>query len=244
MSGENASLDQALRRDDPEAWLISLYAPAKMRPQVQALAAFAHELRGISAKVTQPLAGEIRLQWWRDVLAMPESSDAAMPLAAALLQARMQARLPVSALQAMIDAYAHDLYGEPFADWAALEAYCGATDAAMLRLTTLVLAQGNDPGGADVCGHAGMASGLLRIAERFGMAALQHIDQPLQQAMAHLKEAEAGLGTLAPEARAGFVGLGLVKARLKRWQRHQPAPLSPLSRLTRLWFYAQNLGRV
>ncbi len=242
MSEGAAFLEQALRRDDPEAWLISLYAPAIVRPQVQALAAFAHELRGISAKVTQTLAGEIRLQWWRDVLARPESTDAATPLAAALLQCMGQARLPVSALEAMIDAYAHDLYGEAFADQAALEAYCGATDAALLRLTTLVLAQGRDPGGADVCGHAGMASGILRVAERFGMAALQHVGQPLEQATAHLKTAEAGLGTLAPEARAGFVGLGLVKARLKRWQRRRPGPLSPLSRLAHLWLYARKLG--
>lgn len=235
-------LAEALRRDDPEAWLISLYAPAALRPQVQALAAFAHELRSISAKVTQPLAGEIRLQWWRDVLAKPASSDAATPLASALLHTMAQARLPVSALEAMIDAHAYDLYGEAFADQTALEAYCGATDAALLRLTTLILALGDDPGGADVCGHAGMASGILRIAERFGMAALQHIDQPLQQALAHLDEAEARLGTLAPGARAGFVGLGLVKARLKRWMNHRPGPLSPLSRLIRLWFYARKLG--
>ncbi|MBV1707771.1 MAG: squalene/phytoene synthase family protein [Hyphomicrobiales bacterium] len=241
MSARSEEIAAGLRRDDPEAWAISLYAPAALRAHVQVLAAFAHELRQISTRVSQPLAGEMRLQWWRDVLEKPGSGDGVSPLAEALLASVQQLRLPVAALVAMIDAHAHDLYGEAFADEAALESYCGASDAALLRLTTLVLAQGGDPGGAGICGHAGMAAGILRVAGRFGPAMLENIEAPLQLAQVHLRAAEAGIATLDPAARPALVGLGLVKARLRKWQRGRGVEISPLARLAQLWLYARRL---
>lgn len=241
MSANPEEIAAALRRDDPEAWAISLYAPEALRPHVQCLAAFAHELRQISQKVKQPLAGEIRLQWWRDVLEKPDGGATTSPLADALLASVRQMHLPVAALVGIIDAHVHDLYGEAFADQAALEGYCGASDAALLRLTTLVLAQGKDPGGAAVCGHAGMAAGILRVATRFGPAMLHNIEDPLHQAVGHLHAAEAQMNTLAPAARAAFVGLGLVKVRLKQGQRGRSIDISPLARLVHLWLYARRL---
>lgn len=242
MSSNAEEIAAALRHDDPEAWQISLYAPEALRPHVQCLAAFAHELRQISTRVSQPLAGEMRLQWWRDVLEKPDSGDATSPLAMALRRSVQEMGLPMQALVAMIDAHAHDLYGEAFASESALESYCGASDAALLRLTSLVLAQGKDPGGAAVCGHAGMAAGILRVAGRFGPAMLQNIEAPLHQALAHLDEAEASISTVTPDARAAFVGLGLVKARLKLWRRGRSVEITPLSRLVRLWLYARRLS--
>ncbi len=46
-----------------------------------------------------------------------------------------------------------------------LEGYCGETASSLVRLATLVLAGGDDPGGAEAAGHAGVAyavCGLLR----------------------------------------------------------------------------------
>jgi phytoene synthase len=46
-----------------------------------------------------------------------------------------------------------------------LEGYCGETSSSLIRLATLILAEGRDPGGADAAGHAGVAyamTGLLR----------------------------------------------------------------------------------
>jgi phytoene synthase len=46
-----------------------------------------------------------------------------------------------------------------------LEGYCGETSSVLIRLASLVLAEGADPGAADAAGHAGVAyaiTGLLR----------------------------------------------------------------------------------
>jgi 15-cis-phytoene synthase len=46
-----------------------------------------------------------------------------------------------------------------------LEGYCGETSSLLIRLASLVLAEGADPGAADAAGHAGVAyaiTGLLR----------------------------------------------------------------------------------
>ena len=44
-----------------------------------------------------------------------------------------------------------------------LEGYCGETQASLMRLASIVVAGGRDPGGADAAGHAGAALGIARI---------------------------------------------------------------------------------
>jgi phytoene synthase len=44
-----------------------------------------------------------------------------------------------------------------------LEGYLGETSSALIRLASLVLAGGQDPGGADAAGHAGLAYGITGL---------------------------------------------------------------------------------
>ena len=49
---------------------------------------------------------------------------------------------------------------------AQLEGYCGETSSSLIRLASLVLAGGSDPGASDAAGHAGVAyalTGLMRV---------------------------------------------------------------------------------
>jgi phytoene synthase len=48
-----------------ERYWASLYAPAEKRGALYALYAFDHEISRIGQAVREPMAGEIRLQWWR-----------------------------------------------------------------------------------------------------------------------------------------------------------------------------------
>lgn len=169
MSGEAPSgpaLLALLRVADPDRYLATLFAPEVSRPHLAALYLFSAEIARVRAAVKEALPGEIRFQWWRDVLAGERREEAIRnPLAAALLRAMAECRLPPKPLVDLIDARTFDLYDDPMPTWLDLEGYCGETSSALIRLASLVLGGGKDQGGADAAGHAGVAyalTGLLR----------------------------------------------------------------------------------
>lgn len=143
-----------------------LFAPRAAREPLWALHAFNAEIAAIKDQVSEPLPGEMRQQWWRDVIEARGGTPApSSPVAQALLDTMARHALPASALLAMIDARGFDLYDDPMPDWTALEGYCGETASTLVRLSTLIMADGEEPGGAALCGHAGVAyaiTGLLR----------------------------------------------------------------------------------
>ena len=155
-----------LRREDPDRFYASLFAPEDKRHPLFALYAFSCELARIREIVSEPMLGEIRMQWWRDALSGEARGDVnANPIAAALLDTVQTFNLPVQALRDLIEGRAFDLYDDPMPTRSDLEGYCGETCSSLIRLASLVLADGKDPGGAEACGHAGVAfaiTGLLR----------------------------------------------------------------------------------
>jgi 15-cis-phytoene synthase len=158
---------EALIRDvDKDRYLASLFAPAASRPHLFALYAFSFEVSRVREVVSEPLPGEVRLQWWRDALSvLSQGSAQSNPVSMALLDTIERFRLPVAPLVALIDARIFDLYDDPMPTVADLEGYCGETCSALIRLASLILAGGEDPGGTEAAGHAGVAyavTGLLR----------------------------------------------------------------------------------
>lgn len=151
---------------DRDRYLAALFADAEHRPGVLALYAFSAEIARVRDVVSDPLPGEVRLQWWRDLLEGVEHGSAAgNPIASALLDTITRYRLPVSALTAMIDARIFDLYDDPMPTLNDLEGYAGETSSALIQLASLVLNNGADPKTADIAGHAGVAyalTGLMR----------------------------------------------------------------------------------
>ena len=117
-----------MRRDDPDRWLASLFMPQEARPHVHAVLAFNLEVARVREAVTEPMLGEIRLQWWRDALEGAPSGDvAANPVAAALIDTIARFELPKDHFLELLDARAFDLYDDPMETVAQLEAYCRAT---------------------------------------------------------------------------------------------------------------------
>lgn len=151
---------------DRDRYLAALFADAEHRPGVLALYAFSAEIARVRDMVSDPLPGEVRLQWWRDLLEGVEHGSAAgNPIAAALQDTIARYRLPVSALTAMIDARIFDLYDDPMPSLNDLEGYAGETSSALIQLASLVLSNGADPETAEIAGHAGVAyslTGLMR----------------------------------------------------------------------------------
>lgn len=161
------SLGELVRAADHERYLAALYAPEGKRAALFALYAFNAEIAAVREKVSQPLPGEIRLQWWRDVITGGDPQAAGgNPVAEALMSAMREHALPPEALLNALDARVFDLYDDPMPSRTDLEGYCGETAGALIQLAALVL----DPEAAARCGalagHAGCAQaiiGLLRL---------------------------------------------------------------------------------
>ena len=159
--------ESLVRDDDRDAWLCSLFAPSAVRPYLHALDAFRIEIGRVRGRVTQPLAGEIRLQWWHDAVRGEARGDShANPVAAALADTIDRNALPRDLLLDAIEAHRIALYGEPVPTLAALEHDLEATAGSGVRLASLVLAgPAGDVGAAAV--HAGSALGLYELLRQF-----------------------------------------------------------------------------
>ncbi|MBL0374876.1 phytoene/squalene synthase family protein [Rhizobium sp. KVB221] len=152
-----ACLD-TLRSTDFDRYLACLLMPENKRGAVAALYTFNAEIARIRDVIREPLPGEIRLQWWRDVLeGTAEGDSLANPLAAGLLQVIAEYDLPRSPLLAMTDARIFDLYDDPMGDTAMFEGYAGETASTLIQLAALILDPANAARSAEAAGHAGVA---------------------------------------------------------------------------------------
>src|SRR5690242_21118575 len=124
--------EHLVRPADKDRYLATLFAPAQHRAALHALYAFNAEVARVRDVAREPLPGEIRLQWWIDVLRGERNGEAvANPVAAALLASIAQYRLPPDRLIALVEARRFDLYDEPMATFAELEAYARRTSSAL-----------------------------------------------------------------------------------------------------------------
>jgi phytoene synthase len=163
---DDAHLAGLLRETDRERYLTALYAPPEKRGALMALYAFNAEIAGIRDKVREPMAGEIRLQWWRDALTAGAGMHTGNPVADALHDVIEAYHLPRSAFERLLAARIFDLYDDPMPDRTSLEGYCGETASAIIQLSALILDRDRASEWSDAAGHAGCAqamTGLLRL---------------------------------------------------------------------------------
>lgn len=157
-SANEALCLRALQESDRDRYLASLLTPADRRAAIVALYAYNAELARVRDVVREPLPGEVRLQYWRDLLeGSAHGETAANPVAAELLRAVQTWRLPVAPLVAMADARIFDLYDDPMETTAMFEGYAGETAAALIQLSSLVLDVEAAEAVSEIAGHAGVA---------------------------------------------------------------------------------------
>lgn len=163
LAGHYAHCEEHVRRGDRDSWLASLFAPADKRRHLHALAAFTLEIGGIRDRVKEAMAGELRLQWWRDAIGGEARGDVGgHPVAAALLDTVQQCRLPRDALIELTEAHEFDLYDDPMPTLHHWESYCEQTAATPIRLASIVLTGKPEPGGIAAAAHAGVALSVRR----------------------------------------------------------------------------------
>ncbi|NTF31968.1 phytoene/squalene synthase family protein [Rhizobium skierniewicense] len=150
-----------LRDTDRDRYLACLLSPEDKRPALGALYAFNAEIARIRDSVRDPLPGEVRMQWWRDLLeGKPHGESLANPVAAALLSTIDMHKLPRQTLIDLIEARIFDLYDDPFADRNALEGYAGETASALIQLASIILSPSDSAASAQAAGHAGVAQAM------------------------------------------------------------------------------------
>lgn len=157
-----------LRDLDRDRYLACLLSPEDKRPALAALYAFNAEIARIRDAVREPLPGEVRMQWWRDLLEGNAHGDSqANPVAAGLMDCVEKYRLPRPTLVNLLEARIFDLYDDPFENRNALEGYAGETASAIIQLASLILDPQAASGSADAAGHAGVAqamAGMMLLA--------------------------------------------------------------------------------
>jgi phytoene/squalene synthetase len=140
----SASLQETVRKADYDRYLAALFAPQALRGPLITLYAFNYEVAKTAESVSQPIAGQIRLQWWRDRIAeLYGGADLDHRLANALGEIIAEHDLPRELFDELIDARENDLEEAPFDDVASLEAYADATSGNIMRLAGRVLGAGD-----------------------------------------------------------------------------------------------------
>ncbi|MHB8270674.1 phytoene/squalene synthase family protein [Bradyrhizobium sp.] len=172
---------EQVRSHDFERYASTLFVDAHTRRALLALYAFNVEISRVREQVSQPLPGEIRLQWWTDMLAgTGHGGVEGNPVAAELLRAIRTHGLPIEPLSRLIDEHQFDLYNDPMPSMAALEAYVHDTSSALFALGARIL--GRQSEATDhLARHAGLAQGFVRVIATLPVdAARRQLFVPLQ----------------------------------------------------------------
>ena len=163
-----AHCEALVRAADRDRFLATLFAPAEHRDALFALYAFNVEITRVREAAREPLAGEIRLQWWIDVLGGAGRGEvAAYPEAAALLASMARYHLPAERFEALIAARRFDLYDEPMATLGDLEAYADGASSGLIALAAQALLAGAEPDIGALCHHAGVAYAIAGLLKAF-----------------------------------------------------------------------------
>ncbi len=156
---------ELVRTADRDRFIAALFAPAQLRGALHALYAFNAEVTRVRDAAHAALPGEIRLQWWSDVISGERADEArANPVAAALLSTMERHQLSSAKLIDLIEAHRFDLYDEPMVSVDDLEAYATRTSSTLFALATQILA---DTDAEAVCLPAGIAYGVAGLLRAF-----------------------------------------------------------------------------
>jgi phytoene synthase len=136
------------------------------RPFIFAVSAFRVEIDKIPRSVTNTIIGEMRLQWWRDVLGNPHGSDSkSHPVARALFSVTDVFSIPPKDLFPVLDAYRERLYEQPFKTPGDLERNCEKALFPVLRIKADILDCGSAKHSAGFSEAMKTAAALLGLVD-------------------------------------------------------------------------------
>ena len=153
-----------VRAADKDRFLSALFGPAEHRGALYALYAFNVEVARIRDRVKEPLAGEVRLQWWREALSGERPIEArGHPVACALVEVIGRYGLPLRLFDELIEARRFDLGDEAPGSLDQIERYAGHTSSNLIELAARVLGAATPK----IAGPAGVSMSIAGLLHRF-----------------------------------------------------------------------------
>jgi len=164
---------EQVRLYDHDRFMTVIFAPAAAREHLFALYAFNIELAKVREIVSEPLIGQMRLQWWRDTLDRLYAGGSIMhEVARPLGEAITTGEVPRAAFDRLIDAREFDLDMTAPADLRVLLSYAEGTAAPVLGIALQIV--GGGPDATDVARLAGTAWALTGLLRAVPFHARQH----------------------------------------------------------------------
>lgn len=255
---------ELVRTADHDRYIAALFAPAEHRDALLTLYAFNAEVARVRDVAREPMPGEIRLQWWREVVCGERSGEAAAnPVAAALLATIQRYNLAVEPLSALIEAHRFDLYDEPMARLSDLEGYARETASALIAIAVRILTGASLESATDSAGIAQAVTSILRIfplhasrgqlflpiellsqngvspqdifAEKSSEGLNAALEELRNVARQHLARARQSIKAMQPEALAAFLPVAPVGPSLRRLEQSDAFSPAEISPWRRQW---------
>ncbi len=152
-----------VRRYDRDRFVTALFAPPAQREDLFTLYAFNIEIARIRETVSEPMLGQIRLQWWRDTLDRVCRGDHAHhPVADDLSLLIRRQSLPRPLFDRLIEARELDMQDQPPESLSQMKLYVEDSAAGLAALAALVLG-GEDDATQEAARHVGHAWGLVGL---------------------------------------------------------------------------------
>ncbi len=152
-------------RGDPDRFAAAMAAPVDARRVLFPIYAFNVEVARAPWVTSEPMIGEMRLQWWRDVLeeigqGRPvRRHEVTMPLAEVLDSEG------AATLDRLVQARRWDLYRDPFEDEAHFDRYLGATGAGLMWVAARACASTRVEQSEDMVRDFGHATAFVRFLQ-------------------------------------------------------------------------------
>ncbi|ARQ01785.1 phytoene/squalene synthase family protein [Pseudorhodoplanes sinuspersici] len=215
MSDAAQHCEALVREADKDRFLATLFAPAATRPDLFALYAFDIETAAVAHRVREPLAGEIRLQWWSDAIT-GKADSAGHPVAEAFLAMVTRHVIPVALALGVIEGRQRALYPDWNPGEAEFELLASETLGAIYQAAAHILAGAPTEATKLACHHAGVATTAAQMSS-------SEIPFDLMLVARHHLDAVKALITSLPDAvLPAFLPLALIahdRAQLPQWRK-------------------------
>lgn len=174
-----------LRKLDRDRFMTCLFAPPERRESLFALYAFNQEVAKTPERVSEPMIGQMRIQWWREAIegvytGTPREHEVVLGLAAAVEAHDLSRKY----FDRLLDTREKDLDQEPPESLPALEDYADGTSATLTWLALEILGVKEGPA-MDAGRRAGVCyamTGLLRAIPFHAREKRVYIPRDLLQA--------------------------------------------------------------
>lgn len=208
MPGHSGYCESVVREADKDRFLATLFAPARCRPDLYALYAFDIETAAVASRIRDPLAGEVRFQWWHDAISGTVDATG-HPVAEALLDVLSRHGLTNASALALIDLRREALYGGGALTDGDFELYSSATTGTIYAMAAQVLGGVLTDAARLASHHAGVAAAAAR-AEPADVA----FDR-LAYARRHLAAVKALVAEMPAPFLPAFLPLALLRPSLE-----------------------------